>query len=327
MKTSCRAHLALIPSLLSFATTGCLVAPRDDAREPEVVATSQTTPGSFVAKDGTLWWSSRNPATNKDVIHHVGPDGSVENVVSATPSAVDLQVTADALYWLDFDMWKADLDGSNPHAIASAPTDERLDSTALGASAIFVSVAPYAGEYGYAEGGGIYALPFDGSEPITITTKLATGRNEFHPLAVTHDAVVFANEQWIFRAPLGGGERETIAGTGTAERLTADGDEIYYVDDGRLARTIATGGVAPEYLATGVRAYALDAAYVYWSTGALDTLGSVYRMPKAGGAPEMIATKQMNPYAMAVDDRYVYWANGGTTAGALHDGAIMRLAK
>jgi hypothetical protein len=58
---------------------------------------------------------------------------------------------------------------------------------------------------------------------------------------------------------------------------------------------------------------AVDATYIYWSRL---VSGEIVRMPKTGGAPEVIASGQVRPWAVAVDDARVYWAaEGNAVAG------------
>jgi hypothetical protein len=53
---------------------------------------------------------------------------------------------------------------------------------------------------------------------------------------------------------------------------------------------------------------ALDALHVYFTT---DGLGKVMRVPRAGGAAEVLAEDQPQPQGIALDEAHVYWSNAG----------------
>ncbi len=67
-------------------------------------------------------------------------------------------------------------------------------------------------------------------------------------------------------------------------------------------------------------AIALDDEYAYWTT----QTGFVKRIRLCGGEPEILASNQDQPIAIAVDDNAVYWLNHGTKPGT---GTVMRMRK
>lgn len=62
-----------------------------------------------------------------------------------------------------------------------------------------------------------------------------------------------------------------------------------------------------------VSSLASDGTYVYWST--FDDGGTVFRAPRAGGAPEIIAAGQREARALALDGTRVYWIVTDATGG------------
>ena len=57
-------------------------------------------------------------------------------------------------------------------------------------------------------------------------------------------------------------------------------------------------------------ALAVDDAHVYWTEDA--ACGSVWRVTKTGGPPEVVARYQPSPTSILVDDKNVYWSLAGS---------------
>ena len=92
-----------------------------------------------------------------------------------------------------------------------------------------------------------------------------------------------------------------IAGGSGLYRLTTAGDSTV------TATLLASDILGP---------MALDDTYVYWADDL--SVGTIQRVPKAGGATEIVA-RDPNPTAITVDAKAIYWADA--------QGNIMRLAK
>lgn len=67
-----------------------------------------------------------------------------------------------------------------------------------------------------------------------------------------------------------------------------------------------------------------DRDYLYWVNTANGDNGSVMRVAKTGGLPQVLATSQTFPGSLVVDDTAVYWTNGGINLGS---GQVMQVAK
>jgi len=99
-----------------------------------------------------------------------------------------------------------------------------------------------------------------------------------------------------------------------------DGDQLYFIHAhaagdcaGAVMMMPVTGGtptlVSLGHSGSDVSSFAIDAAYVYWTTP--DGGGLVFRAAKGGGMPEVIAEDQASAVAIAVDTTRVYWIAAG----------------
>ena len=140
----------------------------------------------------------------------------------------------------------------------------------------------------------------------------------------------------IFRIGRGGGASAMVApGNFNSAPLAVDATSIYTLlaNDTAAAELVAYDKLTgvKTILATGERSFApsavansarkaqlvIDATHVYWTaaddTGSPTALGRIMRIPKAGGAKEILADKQTGAYGVAIDATFVYW----TTATAI----------
>ena len=109
------------------------------------------------------------------------------------------------------------------------------------------------------------------------------------------------------------------AGT-TVKTMTLEGTSFFFVTGaGAVMRYDTSDGGAPSALASGfagVNAIAADPDRVYFTRG--DTGGEVVMVPRAGGAPVVLAKDQDRPRGIAVRAGYVHWVTYG-------DGALRRV--
>ncbi len=136
----------------------------------------------------------------------------------------------------------------------------------------------------------------------------------------------------ILRLPLAGGAPVDIA-TGIEPRLIAVDGETLWVDDTRLAKDGSKSAIPSG--TKGAMTFAFDADNVYFTTAkgagpAGDISGArVFRMPKKGGAPVVIAAKLPDEATgLAVDATHVYFcAVGWSSPAAERAGIVGRVAK
>ncbi len=106
-------------------------------------------------------------------------------------------------------------------------------------------------------------------------------------------------------------ERSTYA------TLALDRTDAFVADVNGILRVDKRGGTPTQLTSDRAEDLALDDSFVYYGVA---TAGEVRRVPKQGGAVEVLATGQNYPYDVAVDEVAVYWL-------AYEDGAIRKVAK
>jgi hypothetical protein len=70
--------------------------------------------------------------------------------------------------------------------------------------------------------------------------------------------------------------------------------------------------------------FALGGTYVYFAALKSGGGGVVSRVPKDGGAAEVLADGQNQPAGIAVDDSSVFWTCRGTEQSKFEDGTLSR---
>jgi len=136
----------------------------------------------------------------------------------------------------------------------------------------------------------------------------------------------------ILRVPLAGGTPTDVA-TGIEPRVIAvDGDTLW-IDDTKMPKDGSKPAAATG--AKGAMTFAFDAESVYFSTAkgagpAGDSSGArIFRMPKKGGAPVMLAGKLPDEATgLAVDATHVYFcAVGWSSPAAERAGVVGRVPR
>jgi len=219
--------------------------------------------------------------------------------------------SASYVFWVDIgvdELRRAPLDGSS--------------FTTLWSGQVGTPVAVDTGYiYWYADGASaVMRADHDGGG----ATQVATGQNNVGSLAAEGGFVYWSTASAIFELEVGvGSPTPLVQGLTSPRSVVVDDDYAYFatgqwgVDE--AVRRVPRGGGAAELLTDTGGAYviALDATHVY---AAANHDGVIFRIPKDGGTPEVLATGQPFPFDIAVDDEAVYWSSET-------DAAVAKVAK
>ena len=166
--------------------------------------------------------------------------------------------------------------------------------------------------------GSVKSVPLSGG----IVTNLATIPNAGPYTDLTVDASnVFWTDYYgsggggVRKVPIGGGSVTQLSSgvSGWASPIAQDATDIYWTEmwNGSINKVSKNGGAVTTLISdsnglTGdANSIALDATYVYWTISA----GTVNRILKAGGSPEVLASGLSNPTSIMIDGDSVYWTN------------------
>lgn len=142
----------------------------------------------------------------------------------------------------------------------------------------------------------------------------------------------------IRAAILPGAPVDLTTSTGTATELVVADNSVFFMNlpSGldEICSTPLAGGPVTVLATTNISSLvgnaglAVDSTHVYWATGLTSAAGYVARVPRTGGAVEILAPMQDEPTDVAVDGNYVYWAEQGDwTPPTPPTGKIRRMLK
>jgi len=236
-------------------------------------------------------------------------------------------------YWIEYNgpnLYSAPINGSDPATIVAtvAGNGTRSDFARLAVdatNAYWSTTTPAA----------VWWSPITAvnGTPNVIAKSGTTSDTATGPFGVAVDAThVYwsdRNESKIRRrviASLGMNALADIVATDVGPRdLTLDAQRIYWLTADGFVRarskdlkdppvTLASGQTAAESILT-------DDRYVYWTTWTAN--GAVSRVPKAGGAVEVMASNQSYPYGITQDCGTIYWTNHAN----FNTGQVMKVVK
>jgi hypothetical protein len=142
-------------------------------------------------------------------------------------------------------------------------------------------------------------------------TVLVSGQANVSSIAVQAGIVVWTTSNEVLQQDrLVGRPTQLAMGLTSPRSVALDRTHVYWVTGpwgGETLQRVPIGGGRMEPLGVrGAYAIALDDLYVYAADNAN---GEIWRVPKAGGPTEVLATGQPNPFDIAVDDVAVYWTS------------------
>jgi hypothetical protein len=177
------------------------------------------------------------------------------------------------------------------------------------------------------ETGSLHKGSINGAAP----TTLATGKS-FAELGIDAQHlfwVEYGAGSLRRLAKAGGGELALVSGLVLPAHLYVDPSGIFYSDrDAGHVAFSGKDGSSSKVLAAGLegpRGVAADATHVYFT----DTAGALGRIPRTGGAAQIIAKAPAGFYArsLALDATHVYWRAAETGDFPAAEGYLYKLAK
>jgi hypothetical protein len=194
----------------------------------------------------------------------------------------------------------------------------------------------------------VLSVPKNGGAARGLATDNPHYDSGFFGVTASEGHVVWASQNKVLRVAKSGGAVEPVLGfEGDPRGVVHHEGMIYWTDWGSYepssAGTVMScsveGCTEPKTLATGLQGpldLVVDGDSLYVTVaGRGATNGSIVKIPREGGEPEVLADEQATPVAIAVDDKAIYWTNGGYNSGGdvaaggegAGHGALMRLAK
>lgn len=282
------------------------------------LACGQSSPAGIAVRNGIVYWV--NNVAGGSVMSVPATGGVPTTIASNQDYPWAVAVDGNNVYWTNYDGASAIFVGTptNAGTVMEVPlgggTPVTLASALQGPWGIAVDAANV--YFTTAGGNKVKSVPIDsgGNGPVTILAE-----DQYTPTAIAVDA---SNVYWVNESEV------SSSNFGAVMSVPKD-------SDGGVAPTVIVQPGATYDTPTGL---AVNAASVFF-TNNVDS-GDVESAPLGGGAPPtVLASGQINPFSITLDENNVYWTNnsastgGGQGSGAdsvasipLDGGAVTQLA-
>lgn len=284
--------------------------------DPVVVASGLAQPAGLAADEGSIYWLQGDYTSNSTLSRR---PATVEGVTSALAQSLiaprALAVNATSVFFAaggaggwTYVSEVPTTGGNSKQTFANGAGTERIPAIAIEGR----SIALVWNE----SGGNVHVIraSSDGSGAIDVAVK----QSGASAVVLRAPYVYWNSPSGILRSSGQSPAAPEVFSTQSAEtvELAADDTALYWAAaDGKIrSLRFDQPGRAPVVLASDLkspRGVAVDATHVYWASS---TTGEVAAVPKAGGAPIVIATGQ-EPYAIAATATAVFFTD--RSAGTL----------
>ncbi len=278
---------------------------------PETMASAIAGPNVVAVDSERVYWGSDDGTVRS--LPHAG--GGETLLASGQDSPLDIDVDGGAVYWTayqDGTVMKTDKNGGGtPVRLAEnqdSPQQMDLDGTHVYWSMPSKdSVARVAKSGGAVE---VLTTSATDAEGLTVdaTNVYATlgSSGAIGALPLSGGAVVNLSTGWVYPSYLDSDDSVLFWSSGGS--TIGDGRVVSSAKDGSNAKELVSGLRDPSHVVA-------HGSHVYFTD---PDGGQVLRVPKAGGALDVIANGQATPSGIAVSPPYVYWCNNA-------DGTLRRI--
>ena len=275
--------------------------------EPRVLADADM-PSSLALTDVDVYWTSN---VSQGRVARVSKSGGASSTFASSENYPDLIVIqgGDAL-------WARD-----ETRLLIKPLASGFTST-LAPNENWIRGLVADGDVAYwTTGSSVHLVELVGS---AVYSLYPPGLTNAHGIASDGTFLYVGSDDCVWRIMPGSYDVEFVAqGFQDVSDIEVSGSTVYWVSSNENCDQVftapKTGGdpTDPTMLldcTDGPATIAVDGVHVYV---ALESEGVVQRIPVQGGSAETLASDQVNPTAIVVDDSAVYWANCSDTNGAI----------
>ena len=307
--------------------------------EPTTVAPQQDQPIAIATDGSYVYWLGAHDAFEKEIYvarRRADGSGEIKTIAPSETHASALAVAGNTVYWLSADHVRA-CDApdclAGPHDFQPSVSNRCLDLLFEPSN----STLYWSCNSNYQQNdGSLWSVPVPGATPIPVEP------NSGNPEQMTTDG---ENLYWtnssgfgsdnkltsdgaIWRLQLKDGSRTRLVSGLTVEfgSIAVGGDTLYAAAGDIVSVPLPYGAATTTKVADGpVDDMVADAQALYWSDA---TTGLIKRCLHSGCVkPDVIATGQNSPQAMAEDAVSIYWLSGLSLTTSSEAFPVQRLAK